>query len=254
MFIMFVLFSTKVVWNTRQDLLSFIPEADWFVLDQANILNKESQFETEIANLQSRTWFEIGIITTNDISKFTSIEEFSVLVYEKWWIGNKELDNWLLIVIVLTDSPQYRIEVWYWAEWVFTDGLTWFIQDQYMLPYFAKWDFDGGINAWLDAIIPIVENNKELHAPVEEINVIEQEYSVYYIIFVFILIALIVIVLAILWIISYKTNYKILTADVFWFIINLILQVLLSSREGSSSSWSRVFSGGSSGWGGSSRK
>jgi uncharacterized protein len=73
-----------------------------------------------------------------------SVETFALDILREWGIGDKDLDNGLLILLSI-DERVSRIEVGYGLEGILNDAKTGRFQDTYMLPYYTSGDFDQGI-------------------------------------------------------------------------------------------------------------
>ena len=84
------------------------------------------------------------------------IESYSIRLAETWKIGQKGLDNGV-IILVARDNRQVRIEVGKGLEATLTDLLAGRIIDYIMIPNFKNGDYDTGISQAVDAIIDIVK-------------------------------------------------------------------------------------------------
>jgi uncharacterized protein len=121
------------------------PNRDFYVLDQANVLDQTTKqliIQTS-ASLAQKTKAQIVVVTVNSLSG-TAPEEYALSILRGWGIGDKTLNNGLLILVSPTDRVS-RIEVGYGLEGALPDAKTGQIQDEYMLPYFQKNDYNRGI-------------------------------------------------------------------------------------------------------------
>lgn len=94
----------------------------FFVNDFANVLDDETEryiFETGKA-YNNGGGPQVVVLTMNSIGS-DSVEEFSVKTARQWGIGSKDEDNGVLILLV-TESRDIRIEVGYGLEGVLNDG------------------------------------------------------------------------------------------------------------------------------------
>ncbi|MGE5422426.1 MAG: TPM domain-containing protein [Ignavibacteriales bacterium] len=124
-----------------------IPEAPkyLYVLDQADILSPETE-STIIGTseeLAQATKAQVAVVTVKSLND-QPIEEVALAILRKWGLGDKQLNNGVLILISPNDR-QARIEVGYGLEGVLPDGKTGRIQDENMLPYFKQGDYDQGV-------------------------------------------------------------------------------------------------------------
>jgi len=83
------------------------------------------------------------------------LEDFSIRLAERWQIGSREHDNGVILLIFVEDR-RTRLEVGYGLEGRLTDALSDRILRQVLAPRFRTGDFDGGVEAAVDAIIAVV--------------------------------------------------------------------------------------------------
>lgn len=83
-----------------------------------------------------------------------SIEAYSMRLAEKWKIGQKGVDNGV-ILLVAKDDRRMRIEVGYGFEGALTDARASVIINELIAPEFRNGNFAAGIQAGTDAIIQI---------------------------------------------------------------------------------------------------
>lgn len=122
-----------------------IPNQNSFVHDYANILNEQtkSTINTLGQDLQNKTKAQIKVVTVKSLDG-SSIEEYSNTLFRNWGIGNKELNNGVLLLVAVNDRKS-RIEVGYGLEGALNDALTARVQDQYLIPFFKKSDYNNGV-------------------------------------------------------------------------------------------------------------
>ena len=109
---------------------------------------------------------EYELKTTNQIVILTipslegeNIEDYSNRVFNEWKIGQKDKDNGILIVIV-PDERQMRIEVGYGLEGTMTDLSSARVIEEVMTPRFREADYNNGILDGVNAVILILEGNE----------------------------------------------------------------------------------------------
>ena len=121
------------------------PSSEFYVLDQANVLNQETKqliIQTS-ASLAQKTKAQIVVVTVDSLNG-TAIEDYALSILRGWGIGDKTLNNGLLILVSPTDRAA-RIEVGYGLEGALPDAKTGQIQDEYMIPYFQNNEYNLGI-------------------------------------------------------------------------------------------------------------
>lgn len=98
---------------------------------------------------------QVVVLTMNSIDG-EAPEEFSLETARKWGIGDKDADNGVLILLVI-DSRDIRIEVGYGLEGVLNDGKCGrFIRNASDM--LSSGDYSGGIRQIYDDIIGELEN------------------------------------------------------------------------------------------------
>ncbi len=80
-----------------------------------------------------------------------SLEDFSIRLAERWKIGQKGLDNGVILLVFL-DDRKLRLEVGYGLEPTLTDAVASAIINTVIVPRFRERQIAGGIEAGLDAI------------------------------------------------------------------------------------------------------
>ena len=139
------------------------PDSRFYVLDKAGVLNADTEqliVETSAA-LAQKTKAQVVVVTTNSLGGY-SPEEYGLAILRQWGIGDKELNNGVLVLVSPTERVS-RIEVGYGLEGALPDGKTGRIQDQYMIPYFQNNDFNTGIyNGYLALVNEVANEYKVL--------------------------------------------------------------------------------------------
>lgn len=101
-----------------------VPKLDSRVIDTASLLSKseEAKLEKELKKIEDSTSNQIVLLTIKSLEG-DSLEEYSIKVVEKWKLGQKDKDNGILILVV-KDSRDIRIEVGYGLEGALPDSLA----------------------------------------------------------------------------------------------------------------------------------
>jgi uncharacterized protein len=129
------------------------PPADLYVLDQASVMSDETRsiIISTSQDLARQTKAQVVVVTLDTLNDQV-LEEVSLAILREWGIGDKELNNGVLILLVPSEHKS-RIEVGYGLEGVLTDGKTGRIQDEYMLPYFKQEQYDQGLRNGYLAVV-----------------------------------------------------------------------------------------------------
>ena len=121
------------------------PTYYFYVNDYANILSPETEqfIMNNSIKLNDATKAQIVVVTVPSLDG-QDIESYATELFRDFGIGDKDLNNGLLILVAL-EERLCRIEVGYGLEGVLPDGKTGRYQDVYMIPYFKEDNFDEGI-------------------------------------------------------------------------------------------------------------
>lgn len=124
-----------------------------YINDFANVIpdEKEESLAEICKSIETESSSQIVVVTTNDVDKEYPIEDYSIQLARNWGIGQKGVDNGLLILIC-PDNHKARVEVGYGLEGILTDALTRRMQDKYFKPNFRNGDFYTGIQQILSSI------------------------------------------------------------------------------------------------------
>lgn len=149
------------------------PTSGFYVNDYANILSTETEQYIMNSNveLQQKTGAQIVVVTIKSLDGM-SIEEYANQLFNNFGIGDKEKNNGLLILCSYGDR-QLRIEVGDGLEGRLPDGKTGRIQDEYMIPYLKKNDFDTGIKNGFSVFLREVANEYGVTMSNNELIILE---------------------------------------------------------------------------------
>jgi uncharacterized protein len=137
-----------------------IPYLTGRITDNAQLLSpavSESLSESLKAH-EDRTGNQIAVLTIPTIDE-ESIEDYAAEVFESWKLGQKGVDNGILIVVV-PDDRRMRIEVGYGLEGILTDGMAGQIIRTVMTPKFKDGNYDAGIADGARAVIQVLEGGE----------------------------------------------------------------------------------------------
>ena len=124
---------------------AYTPTTDFYMNDYAGILSSETE-EFVMQNsvkLAAATKAQIVVVTINSLDG-KSIESYATELFRDYGIGDKELNNGVLLLVSYGDHKM-RIEVGYGLEGALPDGKCGRIRDNYILPYFREDKYDEGV-------------------------------------------------------------------------------------------------------------
>lgn len=126
------------------------------ILDEAGILSaaENQSLEQTITSLETETHHQIGIAIMKSLQG-RSIEEVGITLGRTWGVGQKELDNGLLIVMAPTER-EVRIEVGRGLEWVITDLIANRIIDDYIIPEFKQEAYYSWLSRAIEVMSPLL--------------------------------------------------------------------------------------------------
>src|ERR1700733_8961416 len=123
------------------------------VLDGANILSDttKSDLTNKLAALEQKTSRQLVVVTLPSLQGY-EISDYGYQLGRAWGIGQAKLNNGVVFIIAPTEHKA-RIEVGYGLEPILTDALSEVILQSVVLPKFRTGDYDGGVEAGVDALI-----------------------------------------------------------------------------------------------------
>lgn len=144
---------------SRPDVTSSAPSIDSDklilnepVVDQANILNpqEKQRLEAQLRGIYQQGLAQAAVVivpTTNG----TPIFDYALQVAEKWQLGDKDIDDGLLMVVAVNDRDMYVL-TGYGLEGVLPDAAVNRIIRENITPLFKQNNYGGGILAGIDAL------------------------------------------------------------------------------------------------------
>ena len=138
-----------------------IPTHDIYAQDYAKVLSAEtrSRINRLSSELNAKTKAQIAVVTIPSLSG-EPIEEFSLELFRKWGIGDRQLNNGVLI-LVSVEEKKSRIEVGYGLEGALPDAKTGRIQDETMRPGIEAGDYNTAVMNGYTAVLREVAKEYE---------------------------------------------------------------------------------------------
>lgn len=124
-----------------------------YVVDLAGIIenNIEMRMNSILRELETKTGTQMVILTITSLDG-ESIEEFSINTAEQWKLGQKGVDNGVLVTVAVKDR-KYRFEIGYGLEGTLPDSFVGSVGRKYLVPYFKKGNYSLGLYYATMAII-----------------------------------------------------------------------------------------------------
>jgi uncharacterized protein len=148
--VFFLLFSSAVLFALD------VPELRGRVNDYADMIapEVEARIDAQLRDLEVSDSTQVAVLTINSLEG-EALGEYSIRVVEDWALGQKGIDNGILLLVSKNDR-KIRIEVGYGLEGVLTDLLTGRIIDHVITPRFKSGNFNEGFEAGVEAIVQSV--------------------------------------------------------------------------------------------------
>jgi uncharacterized protein len=123
------------------------------VVDAANILSQTTKEDLtqKLAALEQKTSRQLVVVTIPSLNGY-EISDHGYQLGRAWGIGQAKLNNGILLIVAPTEH-KVRIEVGYGLEPIVTDALSSVIIQTQVLPKFRSGDFNGGVEAGVDALV-----------------------------------------------------------------------------------------------------
>lgn len=139
-----------------------IPELKGRVNDYAGVLStrEEQELSNRLQLLETETGAQVVILTVKTTS-FEEIEEFSIRVLDEWKLGQKNIDNGVLLLAAVNDR-KFRIDVGYGLEGYLTDGYCKLLIVNTIAPSFKRgFYYDGFVLVITDFYSKLLSLGKE---------------------------------------------------------------------------------------------
>ncbi len=136
------------------------PTPELYVNDYADILSDDA--EKKIISigddLYDETTAQVVVLTVESLNG-EDIAEYSVEVFRKWEIGDKDKENGVLIVFSLNDREMW-VTTGYGIEGTLTDARIGQIRDTYAMPYYKNNEFEKGTMELYCAIVNYIRTEE----------------------------------------------------------------------------------------------
>ena len=139
-----------------------LPNLNSPVIDQANLLSSAQQQELsqQILSIHQAGRAQIGIIILASTGQ-EPIFNYATRAFSQWQLGNKDIDNGLLIVLAVKDR-NIQMLTGYGLEGVLPDVVLKRIIEEQITPEFKQNNYAGGLNAGLQKIDSILQLDPEV--------------------------------------------------------------------------------------------
>ena len=152
-FFFFMLLQIHTVDLKAED---FPPQSKSIVTDYTNTLSdgERQSLEQKLTAFNDSTSSQVAIVIMGSVGNY-DIAEYSVQLYNRWGIGQKEKNNGVLILVAKEDRKVW-ITTGYGMEGVLPDALSKRIVNNDILPNFKTGNYYEGLDNAVNSIISIV--------------------------------------------------------------------------------------------------
>ena len=142
-----------------------VPQLAGRVSDYANVLSVEERADLEkiLRAYEAETTHQIAILTVQSLHG-ESIEDFSLRVATAWGLGQKGLDNGVLVTLA-PEEDAVRIELGTGMSKYVSDADAKRIIDETMIPAFRMGDMKGGLRRGVDQLLEVCRAYKIAKRP-----------------------------------------------------------------------------------------
>ncbi len=132
------------------------------VVDQAGVIpdDAEARIAQKIVALKAQSQRQLQVVTVASLEGY-DIADYANRLFRAWQLGDKQRNDGVMLLVAPAER-KVRIEVGYGMEPIVTDGISFLVIDQVIVPRFKAGDMPGGIEAGADALI------KQMSLPAEE--------------------------------------------------------------------------------------
>jgi uncharacterized protein len=130
-----------------------VPPLTARVTDLAHLLPpaRQQALEQKLAGFERETSHQIAVLIVPTLEG-EPIESFALRAAEQWKLGQRGLDNGMLLVVASEDR-QARVEVGYGLEGVVPDVVAKRVLEDVLFPQFRTGDYATGLDAATDALM-----------------------------------------------------------------------------------------------------
>jgi tetratricopeptide (TPR) repeat protein len=128
------------------------PQDNRYLYDYAQLLEHYTEGSRKyLHSIAQRFHMEAVIVSLPDLGTAGSIEELAVDIVNHWEIG-RDYEGRGLLLLLVNEQKQVKLEIGYELEDVFTDAFTGYIEDLQLKPYFLRDDLGTGLIAVMEQL------------------------------------------------------------------------------------------------------
>lgn len=125
-------------------------------LTQTLTIEQQSQLEAKLATFEQQKGSQIAVLIIATTQP-EAIEQYGIRVVDHWKLGREKQDDGVLLLVAKSDR-KIRIEVGRGLEGAIPDIYAKRIISEVISPRFKQGDFSGGINAGVDKLTALIDD------------------------------------------------------------------------------------------------
>lgn len=143
-----------------------IPRLTGRVVDEAAIfsLQEKEALSDKLMVLEQKTGAQVAVLVLETLEG-TSLEEYTIRVVEEWKLGQKDVDNGVLLFASIKDR-KFRIEVGYGLEGVITDEYSKRLITSIIYPNFRSGNYYQGFNQLISEVSILISGETNIEGEV----------------------------------------------------------------------------------------
>lgn len=176
-FILFLIFGCSKTRDTDvATLLSSRPDQTNHVYDEVGLMKDVMESTNkQLASIQNRYGIEILIVALPGLPSNISVNEAAAQLFSNWYIGSNNQGRGLLVLLV-DDVKEVKVEVGFELEDVFTDLFTGHIEDEQLQHYFNADSLETGLIAMLEEIESRAQVKYNGHYSFSDISLMDHQF------------------------------------------------------------------------------
>ncbi len=165
-----------------------LPKPINYVSDFANVIddNSEALINSVAAQIEKNSTAQIFVATFQSTDPYTS-KEYATKLFNEWKIGQKGVDNGILILIALEPERRWEVETGYGVEGILPDSKVGRLMREYLVPDLKENKYGEGLLKAVTALGAVIMSNGEFS--VSEGKDIDWSLIIFFFIFVLIIVS-----------------------------------------------------------------
>jgi uncharacterized protein len=129
------------------------PKPPGYFQDNADVVSKSAalRFNEQLAQFERETSNQVWVVVYPKMQSDSSIEDYTYRVKDAWKVGQKGLNNGVVLFVFVNDRKMY-IQVGYGLEGALPDATAFDITERHIKPFFRSGNYESGLATGIDLI------------------------------------------------------------------------------------------------------